>query len=44
MAKQLAENEYDKFHAKRLSSVKNERSDFDKVVDRIDAFDKKKEK
>lgn len=44
MAKQLAENEYDKFHAKRLSSVKNERSDFDKAVDKIDAFDKKKEK
>jgi hypothetical protein len=39
-----AENEYDKFHVKRLSTVKNELSDFDKAVERIEASGKKKEK
>ena len=41
MAKQLAENEYDKFHEKRISSAKNELSDFDKALDNIDTSNKK---
>lgn len=41
IAKQLAENEYDKFHEKRLSSATNELSDFDKALDNIDTSKKK---
>lgn len=37
MAKQLAEGEYEKFHAKRLSSITKELSDFDKVVKQIES-------
>lgn len=35
MAKQLAENEYDVFHSKRLSNSVNSLSDFDKAVNNI---------
>jgi hypothetical protein len=37
MAKELAENEYEKFHAKRLSQGRNELSDFDKAVKQIES-------
>ncbi len=41
MAKQMAENEYDKFHEKRILSPKIELSDFDKALDKIDTSNKK---
>jgi len=40
MAKQLAEGEYEKFHAKRLSSSSKELSDFDKAVKQIESTKK----
>lgn len=42
MAKQLAENEYGKYHTKRIASPKNEMNDFDKAVKQIKASNKKK--
>ena len=42
MAKQLAEGEYEKFHASRLSDSANTISDFDKAVKQIEASKKKK--
>ena len=41
MAKQLAESEYEKFHAKRIADSKNISNDFDKVVKQIEALPKK---
>lgn len=41
MAKQLAEQEYDKYHGKRLSSMKKEINDFEKIVKGIEASEKK---
>ncbi|SMD05907.1 Uncharacterized conserved protein [Desulfocicer vacuolatum DSM 3385] len=41
MAKQLAEKEYEKFHAGRLLDSKNKLSDFDKVVKQIETSVKK---
>jgi hypothetical protein len=41
IAKELAESEYEKFHAKRLSESEKELSDFDKAVKRIEASKKK---
>ncbi len=37
MAKELAESEYDKFHAKRLAAGKNALSDFDRAVKQIES-------
>jgi len=41
MAKQFAESEYEKFHAKRIDDSKNISSDFDKVVKQIEASPQK---
>ncbi|MCF8089993.1 MAG: virulence RhuM family protein [Desulfotignum sp.] len=41
MAKQLAEDEYDRFHAKRLSISSKQFSDFDKAVKEIESTHKK---
>jgi hypothetical protein len=37
MAKELAESEYEKFHAQRITETKTALSDFDKTVKQIDA-------
>lgn len=42
MAKQLAEGEYDKFHAKRLSGSKNKLSDFEIAVKQLESADKRR--
>ncbi len=44
MAKQLAEDEYDKFHTTRLTESSKQISDFDKVVKQIESTKKKGEK
>ena len=44
MAKQLAENEYQKFHDKRLLDSEKSLSDFDKVVKQIETSKKKGDK
>ncbi len=41
-AKKLAENEYEKFHSKRLIAAKTELSDFDKAVKKVESSDKKR--
>jgi hypothetical protein len=41
MAKQLAEGEYEKFHAQRLGASDKEPSDFDKAVKQIESTKKK---
>jgi hypothetical protein len=41
MAKQLAETEYEKFHANRIIDSKNRPTDFDKVVKQIEASPQK---
>ncbi len=35
MARELAETEYDKFHAQRIAESKTALSDFDKIVQRL---------
>ena len=44
MAKELAENEYEKFYAKRLSQEQNQLSAFDEVVKQIENEDMEKRK
>lgn len=44
MAKRQAENEYEIFHSKRLMALKNEMSDFDKVVKQVESGKKKVKK
>ena len=41
MAKQLAEDEYDTFHTRRLKTSDEQLSDFDKAVKQIETFKKK---
>lgn len=44
MANQLAKNEYEKFHIKRLEASSKESSDFDKAVKQIESTHKKGDK